>query len=577
MRKILLCAAIVLYALSSSAQKATTTWSDEFKMKKGSTDLAVVHTDKTGVYVQEGHVALKSYFVIGATLRESATLVKLNKSFSEEYRNDFNKELKGKEFEDFYFIQNKAYILATSYDKKDRTLHIHAAEINKSDGTLKNEWKELTSISADEKNSKLNVNFSYNADSTKMILVSTDFGKSNYSFAVDEFDVNMKRIGKTTIISNSFEAKTFQLEDVIYTLDGNIVMVGRVYAYEEGKKKKNKFLDFKNYNIQLFTNDGKLIKEINTTIDAKWLVSSKVAQIPNKDLILAAFYSNEKKAKEINGILVQRINPATGDVISTSNKEINTAMISTATNDDSDEEESKEERKEREKFEKLKAEEEGFSKYLRFRNFIYTEDGGIIILAEKYNNYQYTTTSYTGGGAGGMRMTTRTYDVYECGDMMMSKMNADGQLSWLNVLPKNQVEIFTTGSSTNSGIGLSFTMGVNYFSKYSRPFYAGLGSLAIPDKNMMAIIFNDGEKNRDVLQLGQKVSKTQRFSKSICYVLYLDASTGKYTRKELFSNSDQPVAMPRLGAAIGKDYYMVGKEDRIFGKTKIAVGKISFK
>lgn len=569
-------AAIVLLALCSTAQKATTNWSDEFKMKKGSTDLAVVHADKTGVYVQEGHMALKSYFVIGATTRESATLVKLNKSFSEEYRNDFNKELKGKDFEDFYFIKNKAYILATSYDKKDRTLHIHAAEINKASGELTNDWKELTSISADEKNSRLNVSFSYNADSSKMILVSTDFGKANYSFAVDEFDVNMKRIGKTTTISNAFEPKTFQLEDVIYTLNGNIVMVGRVYAYEEGKKKKNKFLDFTNYNIQLYSNDGKLIKEINTTIDGKWLVSSKVAQIPNKELVLAAFYSNEKKAKEINGILVQRINPVNGEIISTAKKELNTAMISTIT-DDEDDEESKADRKEREKFEKLRAEEEGFSRFLRFRNFLYTDDGGIVILAEKYNNYQYTTTSYTGGGTGAMRMTTRTYDVYECGDMMMSKMNADGQLDWLNVLPKNQVEVFNTGSSTNSGIGLSFTMGVNYFSKYSRPFYAGLGSLAVPGKNMMAVIFNDGEKNANVLQLGQKVSKTQRFGKSTCYAVYLDATTGKYTRKELFSNNDQPVAMPRLGAAIGQDYYIVGKEDRTFGKTKIAVGKITFK
>ena len=575
MRKIILTTAIALYALSSIAQKAVTNWSDEFKMKKGSTDLAVVHADKTGVYVQEGHVALKSYFVIGATLRESATLVKLNKSFSEDYRNDFNKELKGKEFEDFFFIQNKAYILATDYDKKDRTLQIYAAEINKADGQLKGEWKNLVNISADEKSSKLKVNFTYNADSSKMVLVSSDFSKSKYSFAVDEFDANMKKIGNTTNIGNAFDAGTFQLEDVIYTNLGNIIMVGRVYAYQEGKKKKAKFLDFTNYNIQLYTNAGKLIKEINTTVNGKWLMSSKVAQIANKDIVLAAFYSNEKKAKEVNGMLVQRINPETGEIISTSEKEINTAMIS-AVEDEGDEEESKQDRKEREKFEKMQEEEEGFSRYLRFRNFINTDDGGIVILAEKYHNYTYTTTSYGGAGVGAMRMTTTTYDVYECGDMMMSKMNADGQLSWLNVLPKNQVETFRTAGST-SGVGLTFTLGVNYFSKYNRPYFAGLGSLALPNKNTMAILFNDGEKNANVLQLGQKVNKTQRFGKSNCYAVYLDVATGKYTRKILFSNNDQPVAMPRLGVAIGQDYYIVGKEDKYLGKTKIAVGKITFK
>jgi hypothetical protein len=35
--------------------------------------------------------------------------------------------------------------------------------------------------------------------------------------------------------------------------------------------------------------------------------------------------------------------------------------------------------------------------------------------------------------------------------------------------------------------------------------------------------------------------------------------------------------MPRLGALLGNDFYLVGREDRIFGKTKIAIAKISLK
>ncbi|WPV66935.1 HipA N-terminal domain-containing protein [Chitinophaga sp. LS1] len=38
-----------------------------------------------------------------------------------------------------------------------------------------------------------------------------------------------------------------------------------------------------------------------------------------------------------------------------------------------------------------------------------------------------------------------------------------------------------------------------------------------------------------------------------------------------------PTAMPRKCAIIGNDLYLVGCSDRIFGKTKIAVGKISVK
>src|SRR6478672_4675769 len=133
----------IALCMNSFAQRANVTWGDDFKMKKGSTELSVVQADKDGVYLKEGHAALKSYFVIAATTRESATLVKLDKSFEEIYRNDFNKELKGKEFEDFYFIQNKLYLLATDYDKKAKRLSLLASEISKSDGALTGEWIEI--------------------------------------------------------------------------------------------------------------------------------------------------------------------------------------------------------------------------------------------------------------------------------------------------------------------------------------------------------------------------------------------------------------------------------------------------
>ncbi len=561
------------------AQSANTTWSDEFKMRKGSTDLSVAYADETGLFVKEGHLALKSYFVIGATTRESATLIKLDKSFKEEYRNDFNKELKGKNFEDFFFIGKKSYLLASDYNKKDKALELYACEIDKRSGELTGDWKSLSTITKDEKSDQLYVNFAYNSDSSKMILVSTNKGKDKSSFEIDEFDDKMNKIGKTTQISNAYEPKTFQLEDVIYTVGGNIVMVGRVYDFAEGKKKKSKFLEFQNYNIQLYNNAGKLIKEINTDVDGKWLISSKVVQIPNKELVVAAFYSNGKKAKEINGMMVQRVDVATGNIISTSQKELNTSMISAVTDDeDSNDEESRQERKEREKLDKIKDDEDGFSKYMRFRNFIYTEDNGIVMLAEKYHHYTYTTTTTRSSGMNSsmMRTSVQTYDVYECGDMMMSKIDAGGNINWLHVLPKNQREVIQTGSNSSSGTGLSFSMGSSYFSSFNFPFYAGLGSLSLPGKNMLAVLFNDNPKNETVLQLGQKVKRADKFGRTGCTVVYLDAITGKYTRKMLFSNKDQPTAMPRFGVALGNDYYIVGKDDKILGKSKIAVGKIGF-
>ncbi|MGG9961922.1 hypothetical protein [Ferruginibacter sp. SUN106] len=563
----------------SFAQSANVTWGDEFKLKKGSTDLEVIHTDNTGVYVKESHFALKSYFVIGATVRESATLTKLDKDLKEEYSNNFNKELKGKEYESFFFLKDKLFLLATDYSKKDKTLTLFAAEINKASGELAGEFTEVTSWQKDEKSEDISFKASYNSDSTKMVLVSTVEGREKNNYEVRQFDDKMKAVDKPIAISNEFDPKTFVLEDVVYTSNGNVVMVGREYEYQEGKKKKAKYLDFKNYVIRIYNNQGKQLKEINTAINAKWLVSTKVMQLPVKELVLAAFYSDEKRGREINGMLVQRINPATGEIITTSQKDINTSMITTVEDDngDDDDDESRKERKEREKLEKIQNDEDGFSKYMRFRNFIYTADNGLVILAEKYNSYSYTTTSYSTSGGTGLSMgrtTSTTYQVYECGDIMMSKIDAAGNIGWLNIVPKQQREVIQTSSSSGPANGIS--MSFNFFrGGFNWPFYAGYGVL--PANNSLNIIFNDNKKNDKVLQLGQKVKKISYFGKSDCFAISLNPITGKYTRASLFNNKEVPTAMPRLSSVLGKDLYMIGKEDRMLGKTKIAIARLSIK
>lgn len=566
----------LLFTSVSVAQSLDATWSNEIKLRYGSTDLSVIYADDDGVYVQEGHLVLRSYYIIGASARNSVSLIKLNKSFKEVYKNDFNKELRGKYFEEFFFFANKAYLIASDYNKKEMALEFFAAEVDKKNGQMKGTWKPLASVTKEGKADDLLIKFSYNADSTKMIMISTSVGKLRGSFEVQEFDNDLKKVGKTIKMSNDYDANTFQLEDVIHTTDGNTVLVGRVYDYADNKKKKKKFLEFQNYSIRLYDQQGKLIKEIATDLGGKWMTSGKVAQLPTKELILAAYYSNEKKSDEINGMLVQRINAVTGDIISTSQKELTTSMIDNVISDDDPDGETKKERAERERLEKMKEEESGFSRYMKFKDFIYTADNGLVILAEKYDQYSYTSTS-TSGVSGQRISSTSTYMVYENGDIMMSKIDADGQISWLHVLPKYQREVVQSGKS-NDTYGSSFSIRSSFFSGFDFPFYSGLAIFPEKGNSTIAILFNDNPKNENVLQAGQYVQPVLKFRKSDCVAVFIDAATGKYVRKALFSNKDQPTAMLRLGRRVGDQFYVVGKDDRlVMGKSKIAICKISYK
>ena len=582
MRNLCLSVMTIFLVTFANAQNASVSWGEEFKLKKGSTDLSVIHADNTGVYVKESHMTLKSYFVIGATMRESATLIKLDKNMNQEYSQDFNKELKGKDYERFFFLKDKLFVLASIYEKKEKKLTLFAAPVDKKNGELSGEFTEVNNWVKESKADDINFNITYNSDSTKMVIVSSIEGREKNNYEVREYDDKLKQIGKTIAISNEFDPKTFQLADVLYTENGNVVMVGRQYEYQEGKKKKSKYLDFSNYNIRVYSPDGSLVKEVNTQINGKWLVTTKVIQLPKRDIVIAAFYSNSKRGSEINGILVQRINPKTGDVIGTSSKEINTSLITKLEDDDDTDDgddENRKERRERKKLEKIQNEEDGFSKYMIFRNFLYTPDSGLVILAEKYHHYEYSQTTTSGGGGfgGGMSSRTTWYQVYECGDLMMAKVDRAGEINWFHILPKQQREVIQSGSSSGYGGGLSFSAGNNFFdaNAYNMPFYAGFGVLT--GSKSATIIFNDSKRNLNTLELGQRVKKMSYFRKSECFGVDLDLVTGKYTRSILFSNDDVPTAMPRLASGLGKDLFIIGKEDRMLGRSKIAIAKLSLK
>ena len=216
---------------------------------------------------------------------------------------------------------------------------------------------------------------------------------------------------------------------------------------------------------------------------------------------------------------------------------------------------------------KIKDEGEGFSHFMQFRDIFYTEDQGLVFLAEKYHHYTYTTQTYTPGSNGfSSSYSSTTYSVYECGDLMMCKIDAGGNISWLKILPKAQREVIAEGYS-NSFAAPSF------FDPANRPFYAGFGALEA--NNSINIIFNDNPKNATVTQPGQKVKRTLRFGKSDCFVVSLNELTGKITRNQFFSNTTVPTSMPRLGSVISDNMYIVGKDDRMLGKSKIAVAKIT--
>lgn len=583
MRKVYLSLFSLLLSITGfSQQKSSIKWGEEFKLRKGTTDLNVILADKTGAYLQESHIAMSSYNVFAGSYKESAILVKLNTDLSEVYRHDFDKELKGKTFAQFFACKDNLFIFSSDYNKRDKKLDVFAAKVDKGSGELTGDWIQVTSLPQEQSSSEVQLRIAYNADSTNMVIVSSVEGKARNEYEVLEFDKNLKASAKPIRISNEFEPKKYQLEDLVYTASHKVILVGRVYEYEEGKKKKEKFLDFNHYNIRLYDENGKQESQINTSIKGKWLISSKVLQERNKELVLAAFYSNDKKAGTVDGLLVQRIDATSGKMISTSDKQINNSLLTRGQDnsdadddDDDDKKAAKDKKSSGESSKKSEEDDEVFSRDVQFRKIFYTSDGGLILLAEDYRRDEFTNQYYT-PGTNNMpgRWTTTTYSIFRSGDLVMCKIDTQGNIPWVQVLPKHQIERYNTGQ--RSGIvATSYFANTGNFFGLIMPFYSSFGATKTEGK--IQIILNDNPKNSAITQAADKAKNVGEMGKSDCFILEVDEITGNINRKKLFSNEGIPTAMPRFGYFAGNDMYLIGRTNRTLAKTKIAVGKVSLR
>ncbi|HUR65267.1 MAG TPA: hypothetical protein VMZ03_02870 [Chitinophagaceae bacterium] len=567
MNRVLSLLLLLVVSFPAESQTASAFWGEEFKLKVRDADLHVAWADNTGTYFIEEHLVLTGYFIIGSTSRESAGLVKLDKGLTEVYRKGFDKELRKKKYQDILFNKKKMYLLASDFDKSSRTLSLQVLELNKADAAAVGDWKEIALFNLDSKRDDFKFKCTLTEDSARFRIVTALDGDKSTRYTVQEFKEDFSPAFKQVEIVHEMEPEKIELEEILTTPNGNILFVARQMDYEEGKKEKKKNLQFQNYNLRLYNNKGEFIKEVNPEVEGRWLVNSKSVVLKNGDIGVAAFYSNTKKAREINGLMMVRINSADGSVLNYTNQEISASQFTNEyeEDDEDDEDESKAERAERKRFEKLSKDEDGINRSYKIRALTPTTDGGMAFVAEKFytytvRRYSSTTKSYT------------TYIFYISEDLIVSKFDQSGKIAWMKLLPKKQQEQVSSNYDVSPN---------NYFvSRFQFPHWGGVSVISIPGKNTFSILMNDNPRNADVTRAGQKAKAMLNAKKSHAFLLNVDLASGEIKRKFIFDNQDSPPAMLRHGVLMGNIFYMVGKKTGTLGilsKPKIAVGKLTFK
>ena len=579
MKRYFFTALAALITFSVSAQTYRITWGEEIKLKKGTADLDIVAADNTGLFFTETRRKMTGYFVIGATYGNAIKLMKLDKNFGEVFDKEYKKELKGLEYHSFQPLENDLYMFASDYEKKSRQFKILGAKVDKNSGDIPGDFVELGSYELESKRDDYEMKVSPVQNGKAFLMVSNISGKDRVSLGISVLDKSFKK-KENTVINLSFNPDHYQLQDVQYTKSNKIVLLGKEYEEAQYGKKKRKRLVFKQYVLGIYNMNGGKEKEVVINSDDRYVISGKLIETPAGEMLLAGFYSNAAKKDDLNGFFINKVDPEKGEMTLSSFKEINAGMLGKSFEDENDDDDEIKENKKQAKKAKDDDDEEEFpNKFIIKSVDINPADNSIVITSEvsRYSYYFYTNSNYNSTTRTWTRTTTHVHR-FTNQDILIINANKDGNIKWLNALPKSQLEEIRT-SNNSSGNGIFFggnDQGSYFAAAGGMPFYSSYSSLI--NNNKLVIIMNDHTSNNINPEYGIKVKTVSNFRKrSNVYGVSIDLATGAMTRKIIASNNEETILMPRHAFVVKNELFIPSWRQRLMAKTELKFAKISVK
>lgn len=578
MKKILLSSCLLILSATGFSQSYKISWGEEIKLKKGTADLDIVMADNSGLFFTEERQKLKSYFLIGATYGTSHKLIKLDKNFGEVFDKEYKKELKGLDFHSFQPLDEDLYMFATDYNRKEKQFIILGSKVDKSSGDLPGDFQELGTYGLESKRDDYEMRVSSIQNGKAFLMVTNISNKDRVSLAISVLDKTLKR-KESAVINLSFNPGLYQLQDVQFTRDKKIVLLGKEFEEVAYGKRKRKRLVFKQYVMGIYDNDGKKEKDVVVDASDRYIISGKLIEQPSGELLLAGFYCNDAKKQDLNGFFINKLNPVQGEMTLSSFKEINAGMLGKSFDDEADDDDEIKANKKADKKAKDDDEEEEFpNSYIIKSVDINPVDNSVIITSEvsKYSYYSYTSSTYNSATRSWNYQTTHVHR-FTNQDIMVINADKDGNIKWINDLPKSQLEeVRTSNSGMGYGFSYEYDRGGYFASAGGMPFYSSFASVLL--NNTLVLILNDHTSNNVNPEYGNKVKTVSNFRKrSNVYGISIDLATGKMTRKIIASNNDETILMPRHAFVQKNELIAPSWRMHMMAKTQLKFARIAVK
>jgi hypothetical protein len=438
--QIIATASVALFSFASFSQDGEITTSKEFEFEC-STPYPVVDAWIKSYASKDGNV-VSFKMSKGKVTIQKFDAPSMNQVSAKVYE-DFPK---GTVYEDDIDTKNFVYILYSVWDRANQTEQLYIRAIDKSTGDFTDEGKRIIAVEGkvtggDGNKFKLAVSFG-----GENILVYFRKKPESRNDKVNKdviglyaFNNNLDQIWGKDVEMPYTEAR---MDNIDYTIDSQ----GRVYILTEvlkdGETKKYNRDDQPNFTYQLVVVDdaGVDVTASDVDVQGKYVTQVNFYEGKNASLILAGFYGN-KRGRQVDGVFYCTVNND-GKQSEFKNFEIPTAVIKQYMSQRSQDRVEKKEGK---------GKDIGLTN-MRIREIIFNQDGSILIASEEY----YYTVSYN-------QKTGQTYYTHYYQDMLIAKINADGELAYWKKMPKNQIAPNTSSPYYRGGMGYKLVQSSQYF------------------------------------------------------------------------------------------------------------------
>jgi len=229
----------------------------------------------------------------------------------------------------------------------------------------------------------------------------------------------------------------FEMDLLDYATDAESNIYALVRKHHDHKNRGEKKGE-SNYHLELFKYEKESKKRVINKIDlkGKFIYEIKLYINEKKEIFCAGFYNDRKSRENVSGVVVFSI----GDIDNVSENnfyKIPIEVLNQYVENDTKKKNARKDKKGKTNFESLK-----------LRNLLFHGNGGVSIVGEQYFDVTKIPFELPNSKPSHFKKETTTYHYR---DILITKINASGELSWMKRIPKRQ-----RGSKGLGGMSFSY-------------------------------------------------------------------------------------------------------------------------